>query len=217
VKSATKLYDIIADRFGFNIPMEYREFHSRGWLTLDRPARQVTTIPGDGYLYIADMEWYTLEEIAEFQFPDYCMPVRLGLVPFAFTGGGDFWCWQIDSEGPRVLLCHRDDTDATIYSGSFHGAIYRAALHYACSWVNAQSANFPEERSFIRRWASDFRLVCPPDWCDTLAGIAERSPVQWSMHKLIFNSLLLPQEKKEIEEKYLQFPEIDTEIGWMNP
>lgn len=198
------------------MPREYRELHARGYLTLDRPAAEISATPGDGYLYLADMEWYRLEEIVDFQFPDFCTTSQLNLVPFAFTGGGDYWCWQVDTEGPRVLMCYRDDIDATIYSPNFQGALYRAALHYACHWIDDQAPTFAEARSHLRRWSSDLRVICPGDWCDTLASIAERPPTQWNMHKLVLNSLLTPQEKMKIERRDLQLPETDTTIRWMN-
>jgi hypothetical protein len=54
--SDDQLYARIKERFGFDIPIAYRRLRERGFMTLDRPAEKISAIPGDGYLYINEME-----------------------------------------------------------------------------------------------------------------------------------------------------------------
>ena len=72
--SKSSLYQQIKERFSFDLPLEYQQMQDRGWMTLDRPATSISTIPGDGYLYLCDMEWYSLEEIVSLEFPDGYQP-----------------------------------------------------------------------------------------------------------------------------------------------
>ena len=94
--SDAQLYARIHERFGFEIPAVYRQMRDRGWMTLKGLAHVLDFLSGNGYLWMNDMEWHPLKDIADFRFGDYCEPYLPGLVPFAFTGGGDQWCWQAD-------------------------------------------------------------------------------------------------------------------------
>jgi len=201
-----QLFEAIASRFGFSIPIEYRRMHYRGWLSLDRPPSTISTTPGDGYLWMNDMEWYALEEIAVFEFPEYYRPHLSKLVPFAFTAGGDYWCWQADQtdqRGTRVLLCAHDSELATIYAPNFHAALYRQALDYATYLVDIE-----EGRGFLRRWSVDFALLFPPEWCRMLLELSARP--------LVGTSLLSREELAQMERRDLPFDELDTEVQWSN-
>jgi len=124
VNPEERLYSKIEKRFKFSFPSEYREMRKLDWMTLVRPVNPETfKTPGRNYLWINDMEWYSLEEIAKFEFADYCAPYLPNLVPFAFTGGGDDWCWQTD-HGMRVLYCAHDCYDGEIYAPDFRSALF---------------------------------------------------------------------------------------------
>ena len=215
------LYTQIEARYGFNLPQEYRQLSERGWLTLDRPAANISTVPGDGYLYLCDMEWYSLEDIVAFEFPEYCEPHLPHLVPFAFTGGGDYWCWQTDMSdhrGTRVLLCPHDSNSAVIYAPSFATALYRQALQYASSEVDGTQVGFAEGQAFLRRWSVDLAFVLPAEWCRVLAELAARPPFEWShcwgRYTSRQTSFLSPDELRQIEARDLQFAELDRATLW---
>src|SRR5689334_1633542 len=127
------LYKAISERYGFSVPEEYRRLASRGLLNLGAAAHASAFYEPGSYLWLHEMEWFSLEEIINFEFQPYHLP---GFVPFAFTGGGDFWCWQpsfADGRGIRVLLCHHDSEFATVYAPNFKTALFRQALDFASS------------------------------------------------------------------------------------
>jgi len=124
------LYNAIAARYGFAIPDEYRRLESRGLFTLSAAAHASTFYRPDSYLWLHDMEWYSPQAILDFEFEPYHLP---GFVPFAFTGGGDYWCWHpahADRRGAHVLCCCHDCELATIYAPNFHTALYRQILDF---------------------------------------------------------------------------------------
>jgi len=113
------------------------------------------------------MEWYSLHDIAEFEFESSHLP---GFVPFAFTGGGDYWCWQpeyTDERGTRVVCCYRDYELANVYAPNFATGLYRQAL----AVCQETELDVP---AFLRRWASDLADIFPVRWCQRLRDLAER-------------------------------------------
>ena len=219
------LYAQIKERFAFDLPAEYRAMRKRGLMTLELPAGPEvnnSTVPGDGYLYLYDMEWYSLEQIASFKFRGPCQ--LLPLVPFAFTGTGDYWCWQVDASdqhGTRVLFCPHDYELATIHAPNFAAALYRQALWYVSLIVDGQHISFAQGQAELRRWSVDLAVALPSAWCQVLAELAERTPYAWShcwgRATQKQTSFLSPAERKQIETRDLQFEEMDAEFCWMRP
>ena len=217
-------YTRIKKRFAFDLPADYRAIRDRGWMTLELPLGphvNNSTVPGEGYLYLYDMEWYSLEEIAAFKFREYCCLPHL--VPFAFTGSGDYWCWQADKSdgrGTRVLLCPHDNMMATVHAPNFAAALYREVLLYASLIVDGKNPSFAEGRAYLRRYSVDLAVALPTEWCGVLAELAERTPYAWShnwgRYTQNHTSFLSPAERKQIEDRDLQFTEMDAEVRWMN-
>lgn len=211
------LYSAIAERFGFSLPQEYILMDQRNFFTLKKPVDvSAFAVPGDGYLWLNDMEWYRLSEIAEFSFPDFYEPHLPHLVPFAFTGGGDYWCWQTDrtnERGTRVLLCPHDCNEGNIYAPNFAAALFRQALSYACYGISSRD-DIEQCRGFLVRWAVDLSAIWPREYCDLLRDLADRSPVNRMEHGYVWPSFLDPRELRPIEQTMLGFPELDESIQW---
>jgi hypothetical protein len=131
-----ELFRRIEERYVFALPEEYRRLEARGLFALSNPAHASDSYEPGSYLWLNDMEWYSLQQIADFEFQSYHLP---GFVPFAFSGGGDYWCWQpvnTDLRGTPVLCCFRDYEFATIYAPNFQSAIYRQILDFCKSSNN---------------------------------------------------------------------------------
>ena len=196
------LYNVIETRYRFALPEEYRSLEVQGLLTLSAPAPDHFSAfyePGT-YLWLNDMEWYSLQEIADFEFKPYHLA---GLVPFAFTGRGDYWCWQpaqTDYRGTRVLCCYHDEEFATVYAPNFHTALYRQILDF-CSW-SAEEGEV-DASPFLNRWAIDLAGIFPILWCKRLLYLAD-APMRSA-------------EVLSIEQIDVAFEDMDTEILWMQP
>jgi hypothetical protein len=190
------LYQTIESRFSFPLPADYRQLEERGLFTLSKASHASEfTAPGS-YLWLPDMEWYPLEEIAAFTFQAYHLP---GFVPFAFTAGGDYWCWQpahTDARGTRVVCCHRDCELATVYAPNLAAALYRQALA-VCHDTELDAP------SFLRRWSADLSGVFSADWCGRLHELAQRADR---------STAASASERADIA-----YAEIDSEVRWMQP
>jgi len=194
------LYDAIESRYKFVVPDEYRCLEARGLFTISAPAHASAFYEPGSYLWLHDMEWYSLQDIVDFQFQSYHLP---GFVPFAFTAGGDYWCWQpehTDRRGTLVLCCHHDYEFATVYAPNFHTALYRQILDFCRSPADDERIDAP---SFLRRWAVDLVGVFPAAWCARLHHLAD-SPAR-------------SEEVSALEQTDIAFEQMDTEIRWMQP
>lgn len=210
-------YAAIERRYGFSIPMAYRELERRGFLDrLATPAYYAEfTTPGRGYLWLGDMEWYTPRQIADFEFADYHLP---GFVPFAFTGGGDYWCWQprfTDDRGTRVVLCPHDYELGTVYAPNFGAALYRQVLEYSAQGFLSED-EVAVARAMLKRWAVDLACVLPAAWCERVEAISRVAATVRSGRdrKLV---LISEEALNRFESADLAFPEIDSEFHWMQP
>jgi hypothetical protein len=204
-------YERIEKKYRFEIPWEYRTARDLGWMDA-----------GKGAMLLPDMEWWPLETIAEFEFPTYCRPHLSGLVPFASSGGGDYWCWQADKNA-RVLLCTHDCDDGLVYAPDFRSALLRQCLECA----GAERSTGVEEalasaRASLERWSRDFAVILPAQWCDLLASLADHDThvretvTRGDGSRLQIYCLLSEEERAGIEAIELGYPELDAAIRWMH-
>jgi hypothetical protein len=162
------------------------------------------------------MEWYSLQEIAAFEFNDDPLP---GFVPFAFTGAGDYWCWQpefTNERGTRVVCCWHDDGLATIYAPNFATSAYRQALAF-CRDSFADEADLAQARAFLHRWSFDLACIFPSRWCQRLAELAAAEP---SVEPSVIAGktqrvLLTAQRLSAIEREDVGYDEQGRSVAWM--
>jgi hypothetical protein len=217
-----RLYKSIEKKYTFSFPLEYRTMGEQGWITARLPMDSTSFAKaGNNYLWLNDMEWYSLNQIAEFRFHRHGEPYLPNLVPFAFTGGGDYWCWQTDHE-MRVLACTRDCYDGIIYAPNFASALFRQALDYASEHVGHEVAKgtFPSLKAFLVRWSTDFKLIFPAKWCEILHNLSLRDPYGWRQtlpngRTVDVFSILPDDERGQIEKAEFNCPDMDKSIRWM--
>ena len=158
-----ELFRSIEKRYDFALPQAFKTAWEAGWA-------------GDNYLALPDLEWLPLEEIAEYEFEDYQIS---GLVPFASTGGGDLWCWQpafLGPDGPRVIECPHDCTEASVYAPDFRSFLYRRLLDEACAcFLDAEGME--EHRSGLLRGFEQVSALLQTEEREMLASVLN-SPIQ---------------------------------------
>jgi hypothetical protein len=192
------IYDAIAKRYGFRIPTEYQRLESGGLFAISASGHASAFYQPGSYLWLNDMEWYSPEAILNFQFQPWHLP---GFVPFAFTGGGDYWCWhpaRAGDQGFHVMCCFLDDRMATVYAPNFHTALYRQILQFCAESSECEDI---DAAKFLRRWATDLAGIFPNAWRARLLQLADDP--------------LRAQRAPAIERTDIAFTPVDTEIPWM--
>jgi hypothetical protein len=193
----------IEQRYSMTLPVLFREIWRLGWCS------------GSDFLIMPDMEWMPLQEVIDYQFEDYQME---GFVPFAFTAGGDLWCWQTDSSvcaEPRVVECPHDCDEGRVFALDFRSAIYRhladaVAAHFLCE------TDLTEHLDMIRHCLERFRPHLLPQQVEHLDSLLARPrqsavlpavrPTQWHF--------IIPRGERTLD-LIGQFPEITFQ--WMRP
>jgi hypothetical protein len=194
--------EALRERFGFETPDSFRLLESHHLFKWSKRFRNSDlTKPGNRYLGFNDMEWYQPEELRAFRFKSYHKP---GFVPFAHTGGDDYWCWfpqMKDSGGIPVVLCSRDCCMGDLYAPDFAGALYRQALEYS-----AQTAIDDTEPvgAMLRRFAVDLSAVWPKRWTERIRRAAD-DPPDWSQYEAEISS--------EFGKQYV----VPFQVPWMEP
>ncbi|WP_417736873.1 SMI1/KNR4 family protein [Rosistilla oblonga] len=161
--------DALEDNLVFTIPNGYRTFVSRGYCDLS--ALDTT------YLWVNEAEWIPLEAIpSRNMWRDNPLP---GLVPFAFTGGGDNWCWNTNQPTSKseyeILMCYRDDDFAARYAPDFPSWFYRTCLDFA-SCVDIDAGEIEDARKHLQLWSLRLAEIGPSDWADHLGALAKSTP-----------------------------------------
>ena len=160
----------LKDKFNFEAPKGYQileENHALLWKN-DYRAFELndSDIP---YFWLNEMEWYQPSEISQFEFEDYH---KSGFVPFAHTGGRDYWCWSpehLANGNVPVLICPHDCEDAEFYAPDFSSALFRHALEYAAS-------SEPDEEKrlemTLNRLLSYFSTSWKTDWVKKIQKVS---------------------------------------------
>jgi hypothetical protein len=209
-----ELDERVRERWGFTLPAEYREMHSLGWLTIDRPGQTEDFLePGRQYLPLNDMEWLPLEEIRDFQFQAW---EGDEFVPFAQSGLGDHWCWwpaETTEAGTPVVLCPHDDQSGIVYAPHFLGALYRHMLEYAHGGLSG-----PEDealaRALLSRWSVDLGPLLPAAWARTLEQLRSAPLQTWKQRRWEQCGLLTAEELRSILERDLPFEGMNRQFRW---
>jgi hypothetical protein len=210
LRSQADIFRQIEQRYGFSVPTEYRLMSERGWFDFDDARNRV----GPDYLWLYDMEWLDPAGIRDHEFPEYCEP---GFVPFAFTGGGDHWCWwPAESVGgvAPVVFCPRDSIMAEFYAPDFLGGLYRHVLDYAAFGFD----DADEDRQHLREWNDRLGPLFPPTWRTTLAELLTAPFRKWKTgpaQTFDVIGLLSPDEHRAILHRDLGFARLDEEFKWM--
>jgi hypothetical protein len=208
VPTTQQLYQLIQERYGFELPKEYREMHEQGWFAFDDAHNRM----GPNYLWTNDMEWLQPLQILRHDFPEYC---KSGFVPFAMTAGGDHWCWYpafADGGVAPVALCPHDSIMGEIYAPHLYGAAYRQALEFT---LNMEDDEEDESRAPIKDWLDRLAPRWPRSWRDQLQEISVRPLQDQHFGKLVWKALLSKEEYKSIVHRDLCFPRLGEEFKWM--
>lgn len=116
-----------------------------------------------------------LPDILNYQFESYHLP---GFVPFAFTAGGDLWCWRPVKGGavePPVVECPHDCEEGSVYAADFGSAIYRHLLEATAAHHLAEQ-DLLEEIDLVRQCCDRFRRLLSSQQVSTLEAILSRPP-----------------------------------------
>ena len=98
-------YTSIKAKYGFEIPAVYRTMEQDGFFEL-KPAGEDFDPRNDSYLWVPEAESMRPPEILAYETPSYQLP---GFVPFAFTGGGEPWCWWPEQD-PEAVVSSRGNS-----------------------------------------------------------------------------------------------------------
>jgi len=193
----------LKSRFGFHTPHDFRLLEERNLFFLSEAARHSDcTAPGDHYLWISDMEWYQPEGLLQFELADYHLPA---FVPFAFTGGGDYWCWATDhqhGETAPVASCPHDCELAELFAPSFSAALFRQVIEYCQCGRDDDPDTFD---AMISRYIVDLSGFWPEDWRNALRDAATSAKA----------GEFIKSQSDSMVQSLSGFDSLDLEIPWM--
>ena len=200
------VYQQIKKKFSFDIPQVYRAMEKEGFFELERRGAEFDPF-SENYLWIPDVEWMRPPEILAFELPVYQRP---GFVPFAFTGGGELWCWWPAEDAEAVVFLPIGDA-GTFYAANLTGSIYRSLLDYA---IEIREADEDEARRYFALWARRLKNYFPARWIETLKMLEQAKAVAWEHGRAKGRGLLDPVGRDALIARDLAFPRLREDFEW---
>ena len=194
------VYSAIKARYGFEIPEIYRRMEEAGLLNMPPGPADASD---ERHLWVPEAEWLRPQEILEYEFPEWFRPE---FIPFAFTGGGQPWCWW-PVQDPEAVVYVPGDEAGVFDAPNLLGSIYRRFLDHALSLDEVE-----EGRLWYSRWARQLRDDFPPAWIDTMLKIADADVIPWRIHRLTGQGLLDPAARDRLIARDLAFPRLNEEF-----
>ncbi len=196
-------YEQVESKYGLILPEAYRSMCAAGWCD----------VKSDNYFWLYEAEWMSLTEIVNYQPAEYHKP---GFVPFAFTGGGDYWCWWPSEHPAAVVLCPHDCEEGEFYAPSFIGFIYRSLLDYS-RYVSTEDEHEDEVRQNLREATMRLQNYFPAAWLDTLNILVSAPLVQSFLPngREAGWGLGTNEQYQETIQRDLAFPLLDQRFQWM--
>lgn len=168
----------LEDHFGVSLPRGYRDWSLKKYT--DRRVRM------NQYLWVPEAEWIPPDEIPQYDLGR--TNIIPGLIPFAFSGAGDHWCWNTQVKNGdaeyEILCCWHDEELADRFAPTFPAWFYRNCLVYASEAIEIDYDSIDEGRHSLRLWSKRLSDIYPGDWAVHLAGLASRTPSEYKHPKL---------------------------------
>jgi hypothetical protein len=202
---------IIEDHFGMKLPRAYRIWHDEG---------AFDSADSTKYLWVNEAEWIPPVDVPTWQLPTYGKHVD-GLVPFAFSGAGDPWCWQTNTQTApdeyEIWFCLHDEDRAVVYSPTFTGWFYRNCLEYVAS-VGDDPDGIDEAREYLNDGAQRLVVAGATDLADHLSQVAKRKPIRYhdphDTPTLEHHGLNTFEETREIVVRQFGIRYVHHDIDW---
>jgi hypothetical protein len=139
-----------------------------------------------GYLWVHEAEWIPPDQIPQHDL--WRTNVISGLIPFAFSGAGDNWCWNTQVKNGDaeydVLFCWHDEELADRFAPTFPAWFYRNCLDYASGAIDKDDDGIENARTQLRLWSQRLSEIYPGLWAEHLALLAETQPSEYKHPKL---------------------------------
>lgn len=195
-------YEVARERWGFEIPADYRRCWEAGLLNRD-------VCQG---LCLSALRWLSPNEIATLDWPAWKISK---LMPFAATFAGDHYCWFFESPG-RVWVadCPRDSDFASGYAPTFEGFVYRAILE---EFVNTRLGKIFELsdadlQALLIAIAERAARILPQEWSAVLNNFARRPLRSRMLRAVIIQSTASAVEVERVVKRDLGFAMLDREF-----
>lgn len=141
----------------------------------------------DRYLWVFEAEWIPPDQIPKHDL--WRSNIIPGLIPFAFSGPGDNWCWNTQVKNGEaeyeILNCWHDEDLADRFAPTFPAWFYRNCLEYASGGMDRDDKGIKVARTHLRLWSERLSEIHPGTWADHLAALAETQPIEYRHPKLL--------------------------------
>jgi hypothetical protein len=140
----------------------------------------------EGYLWVHEAEWIPPDQIPQHDL--WRTNIIPGLIPFAFSGAGDNWCWNAQVKNADaeydVLFCWHDEELADRFAPTFPAWFYRNCLDYASGAIDKDDDEIQNARKKLRLWSVRLSEIHPGTWADHLSSLAGAQPLEYKHPKL---------------------------------
>ncbi|AEV68175.1 SMI1/KNR4 family protein [Acetivibrio clariflavus] len=165
------------------------------------------------YLWFIDLIWLSHDEILKKESFH-----NINMIPFAYTNGGDYWCFDLNHKDCMPIVCCYHDGKAKYYAKTLEAALFRQILLFAVNEFTDSDITDKDSieigKQIICNWISKLRDYFPKEWISELNNIVnnkdyeEVSPGHFS--------IISKNKYDELIKKYIDFELLDKKFVWIN-
>lgn len=194
------------------LPKTYKEISIRGYTNKWNSNSKDDV--NQNYLWFINLIWLSNDEIMH---KEYEIFHDIKLIPFAYTNGGDYWCFDYNQKDyTPVVCCYHDGAEGEYYAKTLEGALFRQILDFACNEFT-DSENEDEEsivtgKKFVLNWIGMLEEYFPDEWLAELKSIVKNKNYVDSSPGYVL--MISEYEYDELLKKYIDFDLLDKKFIW---
>jgi hypothetical protein len=194
------------------LPKTYKEISKRGY-TNKRDSKSKDA-DNQNYLWFINLIWISNDELLQ---KEYEIFHNIKLIPFAYTNGGDYWCFDFNQKDyTPVVCCYHDGAEGEYYAKTIEAALFRKILDFACNEFTDSEIEDEESivtgKKIVLNWIGMLEEYFPDEWIAELNNIISNKDYVDSSPGYVL--MISECEYDQLLKKYIDFDLLDKKFIW---
>ncbi|BAH42254.1 hypothetical protein BBR47_12770 [Brevibacillus brevis NBRC 100599] len=194
------------------LPKIYKDLSKRGY-TNERNFISFDDV-NQNYLWFINLTWVPNEEIMQKEYESFH---NLKMIPFAYTNGGDYWCFDLNQKDYiPIVCCYHDGAEGEYFAKTLEAALFRQILDFACNEFTDSEIEDDQSvvtgKKIILNWIRRLEEYFPNEWISELNNIVNNKDYVDSSPGYVV--MISESKYDELVKKYIDFDLLDKKFIW---
>lgn len=170
----------IESRYEVPLPAGYRKW-------VEQRYTDINFSEAFDYLWVHEAEWIPIQDIPNrHERLSSRVSILPGLIPFAFNGAGDDWCFSTQfSTSPgeyEIWFCPHDDQNARPISPTFSGWFYYRCIDFASGQFDKAPEEIENAQQYLLFWAERLSEIDNGPSPQHLSQLGNSDPFEYELN-----------------------------------